>query len=235
MKKILEKTQTELQEAKQSSIEKQKRLENEILHLKDELDLMRSNKNKLENNLDKSKFENEKKINDLEHQIRNLQDHQRYILGNKKIILFHFRTMSTTYGQELSSQQNLIVREMNEEHEENFRKMRDEYLAHVEELKANFENVKIMNTKQINLKPLFIQEKEFLEQKLSDYENLIVQLRQKVEYNFQSPKYEKTLLEKEIEELKKTIKKINSDHLEEIARYAGRINTLEGDSKKGEA
>ena len=77
MKKILEKTQTELQEAKQSSIEKQKRLENEILHLKDELDLLRSTKNKLETNLDKSKFENEKKINDLEYQIRNLQDHQR--------------------------------------------------------------------------------------------------------------------------------------------------------------
>ena len=61
-----------------------------------------------------------------------------------------------------------------------------------------------------------------------------MQLRQKAEYNLQSPKYEKTLLEKEIEELKKTIKKLNSEHLEEIARYAGRINTLEGDSKKGE-
>lgn len=77
MKKILEKTQSELQEVKQSSNEKQKRLENEILHLKDELDLIRSSKNKLETNLDKTKFENERRINDLENQIRNLQDHQR--------------------------------------------------------------------------------------------------------------------------------------------------------------
>lgn len=51
--------------------------------------------------------------------------------------------MSSNYGQELSSQQNLIVREMNDEHDENLRKIRDEYLSHVEELKACFENVTI--------------------------------------------------------------------------------------------
>jgi hypothetical protein len=74
-----------------------------------------------------------------------------------------------------------------------------------------------------------------LEQKISDNEVLIFQLRQKAEYNLLSPKYEKTLLEKEIEELKKTIKKLNSEHLEEIARYAGRLNTFEEDSRRNEA
>jgi hypothetical protein len=50
--------------------------------------------------------------------------------------------MSTNYGQELSTQQNMIIRQMQEEKEENLSKMREEYFAHVEELKVAFENVK---------------------------------------------------------------------------------------------
>ncbi len=48
-----------------------------------------------------------------------------------------------------------------------------------------------------------------MQQKISDNEVLIFQLRQKAE----SPKYEKTL-EKEIKELKKTIRKLNSEFLD---------------------
>ena len=68
--------------------------------------------------------------------------------------------------------------------------------------------------------------------KIHEYEMIVNNLKQRnEENNILTPKYEKNLLEKEIEELKKTIKKMNNEHMEEITTYANKISALQNHLK----